>query len=73
MAQTDTSRSLRTLPEFDVSRSDICRALAISRRTSYRYEEAGYLPRGVRVGPGIVRWARRDVEALLQRLAADRG
>jgi predicted DNA-binding transcriptional regulator AlpA len=56
-----------------VSRETLCRELDISRATSYRYERDGYLPAPIRIGPGIVRWPRREIDALLARLAADRG
>jgi predicted DNA-binding transcriptional regulator AlpA len=56
-----------------VSRGELCAELGISRPTSYRYQAEGYLPPPLRLGPGVVRWRRADIDALLERLAADRG
>ncbi len=56
-----------------LTRDEVCDWLHISRATSYRQESAGYLPRGLRLAPGIVRWRREDIEQLLRRAAEDRG
>jgi predicted DNA-binding transcriptional regulator AlpA len=69
MAHTNTAPK----PSPLVSREDLCAELGISRPTSYRYQRDGYLPAPLRIGPGIVRWRRADIDALLERLAADRG
>lgn len=58
-------------PLFD--RGDLCRFLKISRSTSYEWQDKGFLPKGLRIGPAVVRWRRSDLEAFLQRAAADRG
>lgn len=74
MAHTDTTTPLRSrgpVDELD-SRADLCRRLGISRSTSYRYERTGYLPRPIRLGPGVLRWRRADIDALIARLAEDR-
>ncbi len=56
-----------------LTRRALCDRLAISRAGSYRLEAAGFLPRGIRLGPGMVRWLVSEIEALERRAAEDRG
>ncbi len=45
----------------------------MSRSTSYRLEEEGYLSRPMRISPGIVRWKLTAIEAIESQAAADAG
>lgn len=63
----------KTLPPAMLSRGDLARELRVSRATTYRYQHEGYLPAPLRIGPGVLRWRREDIDRLLERLAADRG
>jgi predicted DNA-binding transcriptional regulator AlpA len=56
-----------------ISRSDLCRRLGISRATSYRLEQSGFLPRPVRIGPRTTRWLVSELEEFERRLMEDRG
>jgi predicted DNA-binding transcriptional regulator AlpA len=54
-----------------LTRAEVCRWLGISRTTSYRLQ-GSYLPMPLRIAPGVIRWRRSEIEALLRRAADDR-
>ncbi len=61
------------LAHYDVSRNELMQLFRCSRSTTYRLERMGYIPRPVKVGPGLRRWSREEILALQAKLAADRG
>ena len=56
-----------------VTARDLCARWKCSRATLYRWIEGGYVPRPVRFGPRVVRWAAKDIEGFEQQLANDSG
>ena len=56
-----------------ITRRQRAARLGISIRTDYRLESQGYLPRPVRIGPGLVRYSLAEVEAFERKLLEDRG
>ncbi len=55
-----------------LTRGEVCSWLGISRATSYRHQ-GSYLPRPIQIAPGVFRFRRSEIEALLQHAAEDRG
>jgi predicted DNA-binding transcriptional regulator AlpA len=72
MANLTHSRSTLGAVAY-LTRDQLCQRWDISRATSYRYEQLGYLPKPVRLGPGAARWPLSEVEAIERRAAEDRG
>jgi predicted DNA-binding transcriptional regulator AlpA len=56
---------LPRLMEFLMTVEDVADALAMSRREVYRREAKGQIPRGIRLGPCMVRWKGTEIEAFL--------
>ncbi len=44
---------------------DICRIFSIKQRTVHTWVAVGRLPEPIRLSSSVVRWRRKDVEALL--------
>lgn len=65
--------SARSVEAVFIKRPALCRRWAISRATSYRLEEDGYLPKPVRLGRGAPRWPISEIERIEASASADRG
>jgi len=65
--------SARLVEAVYLTRPQLCRRWSISRSTSYRMEEDGYLSPPVRLGRGAPRWPISEIERIEASAAADRG
>jgi excisionase family DNA binding protein len=62
---------VQELAKVLITVNELCAYLGISRPTYYRYAKAGRLPKPIKLGPGCRRFDRREVDAMIARLAEE--